>query len=73
VRIIPFSGARSLLGVEDTKLYPVRGQVILAYAPNVNEFVTIFPVGEQLGPAYMSQAHDERHEVLPTTRPRQHT
>jgi D-amino-acid oxidase len=41
-----FLGARSLLGVEDTKVYPVRGQVVLAYAPSVNEFVTIFPVGE---------------------------
>ncbi|KAI0275122.1 FAD dependent oxidoreductase [Gloeopeniophorella convolvens] len=36
-------GARSLLGVEDTKLYPIRGQVVLVHAPNVNDFVTIFP------------------------------
>jgi len=36
-------GARSLLGVEDTKMYPVRGQVVLVHAPNVNEFVAVFP------------------------------
>ncbi|KZV65121.1 FAD dependent oxidoreductase [Peniophora sp. CONT] len=32
-------GARSLLGVEDTKLYPIRGQTILVQAPNVRDFV----------------------------------
>jgi len=35
-------GARSLLGVEDTKVYPIRGQVVLVHAPNVNECVTVF-------------------------------
>lgn len=36
-------GARSLLGVEDTKVYPIRGQVLLVYAPNVNDCVAIMP------------------------------
>ncbi|KAH9030977.1 nucleotide-binding domain-containing protein [Lactarius hengduanensis] len=36
-------GARSLLGVEDTKVFPIRGQVVLVYAPNVNDCVSIFP------------------------------
>jgi len=36
-------GARSLIGVEDTKVYPVRGQVVLVHAPNVNEFVAFLP------------------------------
>ncbi|KAH9964273.1 FAD dependent oxidoreductase [Russula dissimulans] len=36
-------GARSLLGVEDTKVYPVRGQVVLLHAPNVNECVALVP------------------------------
>jgi len=35
-------GARSLLGVEDTAVFPVRGQVVLVHAPNVNEFVSMF-------------------------------
>ncbi|KAI0001561.1 FAD dependent oxidoreductase [Russula vinacea] len=38
-------GARSLFGVEDTKVYPVRGQTILVYSPNVTEAVNIFPAG----------------------------
>jgi len=36
-------GARSLLGVEDTKVYPIRGQVVLLYAPNVNECIAFLP------------------------------
>jgi len=36
-------GARSLLGVEDMKVYPVRGQVVLVYAPNVDECVAFLP------------------------------
>ncbi|VDC03381.1 unnamed protein product [Peniophora sp. CBMAI 1063] len=32
-------GARSLLGVEDKKMYPVRGQTILVEAPNIREFM----------------------------------
>ncbi|KAI0285372.1 FAD dependent oxidoreductase [Russula aff. rugulosa BPL654] len=34
-------GARSLFGVEDTKVFPIRGQTILVYAPNVKECLTI--------------------------------
>jgi D-amino-acid oxidase len=41
-------GARSLLGVEDTDVYPIRGQVVLLYAPNVNECVALLPEGKQL-------------------------
>jgi hypothetical protein len=40
-------GARSLLGVEDTDVYPIRGQVVLLYAPNVNECVALLPEGKQ--------------------------
>jgi len=36
-------GARSLLGVEDTDVYPIRGQVVLLHAPNVNECVALLP------------------------------
>jgi D-amino-acid oxidase len=41
-------GARSLLGVQDTDVYPIRGQVVLLYAPNVNELVSLLPNGKQL-------------------------
>ncbi|EKM61635.1 uncharacterized protein PHACADRAFT_24819 [Phanerochaete carnosa HHB-10118-sp] len=37
-------GARSLIGVEDTAVYPIRGQTILAYAPGVQEFLA-HPLG----------------------------
>ena len=40
-------GARSLFGVEDTKVYPLRGQTILVYSPNVKEGIKVFPPGEQ--------------------------
>ncbi|KAI0046632.1 nucleotide-binding domain-containing protein [Auriscalpium vulgare] len=36
-------GARSLIGVEDTKVHPIRGQTITAYAPNATEFITVIP------------------------------
>jgi hypothetical protein len=32
--------------VEDTKVYPVRGQTIIVYAPNVKECITVVPAGE---------------------------
>lgn len=32
-------GARSLVGVQDTKMYPVRGQTILVKAPLMHEFL----------------------------------
>lgn len=41
-------GARSLFGVEDTDVYPIRGQVVLMYAPNVNECIALLPEGKQL-------------------------
>ena len=50
-------GARSLFGVEDTKVYPVRGQSIIVYSPNVKECITVVRGGEQPfispdGPSY---------------------
>jgi hypothetical protein len=41
-------GARSLFGVEDTKMYPVRGQTMIVYSPNVKECITVVRGGEQL-------------------------
>ncbi len=41
-------GARSLLGVEDTKVYPIRGQVVLVHAPNVNECIAMVPEGKRV-------------------------
>lgn len=37
-------GARSLIGVQDLNVYPIRGQTILAYAPGVQEFLS-YPLG----------------------------
>ena len=37
-------GARSLIGVQDADVYPIRGQTILAYAPSVQEFLS-YPLG----------------------------
>lgn len=34
------TGARSLIGVQDVKMYPVRGQTILVHAPHLNHFLT---------------------------------
>ena len=34
------TGARSLIGVLDMKVHPVRGQTILVHAPYIHEFVT---------------------------------
>jgi hypothetical protein len=45
MQVVP--GARSLLGVEDTKVYPIRGQVVLVHAPNVNEGLSVFWEGKQ--------------------------
>ncbi|KAI0322983.1 FAD dependent oxidoreductase-domain-containing protein [Amylostereum chailletii] len=36
-------GAKSLIGVEDTKMYPIRGQTIVAHVPKATEFVTLVP------------------------------
>lgn len=37
VRIWFVPGARSLIGVQDTKLFPMRGQAILVRAPQLHE------------------------------------
>ncbi|KAG1904771.1 uncharacterized protein F5891DRAFT_1257979 [Suillus fuscotomentosus] len=34
-------GSRSIIGVEDTKLYPIRGQTILVHAPGLQECVLV--------------------------------
>ncbi|KZT27602.1 DAO-domain-containing protein [Neolentinus lepideus HHB14362 ss-1] len=34
-------GARSLIGVEDTKCYPIRGQTTIVYAPQVKECIEV--------------------------------
>lgn len=34
-------GSRSIIGVEDTKLYPIRGQTILVHAPGLQESVIV--------------------------------
>lgn len=36
---IPLAGARSLVGVEDEAVFPVRGQTIIVNAPHLKEFV----------------------------------
>ncbi|THH21228.1 hypothetical protein EW146_g288 [Bondarzewia mesenterica] len=36
-------GARSLIGVEDKKVFPIRGQTVIAHAPKASEFVTLIP------------------------------
>ena len=35
------SGSRSIIGVEDTKLYPIRGQAILVKSPQLREFLAV--------------------------------
>lgn len=44
MRLTRVLGARSLIGVEDTNVFPIRGQVIIVDAPGVKEFVS-FPLG----------------------------
>ena len=57
-------GARSLLGVEDTKVYPIRGQVVLLHAPNVNECVAFLPEGKRLQPPTpIARAANERYQT----------
>jgi glycine/D-amino acid oxidase-like deaminating enzyme len=34
-------GSRSIIGVEDTKLYPIRGQTILVHAPGLQECLIV--------------------------------
>ncbi|KAH9913357.1 uncharacterized protein B0H18DRAFT_1049147 [Fomitopsis serialis] len=37
-------GARSLVGVEDTDVFPIRGQTIIVHAPGLKEFISL-PLG----------------------------
>lgn len=32
-------GSRSLIGVHDVKMYPIRGQTVLVHAPDVHDFL----------------------------------
>lgn len=34
-------GSRSIIGVEDTKLFPIRGQTILVKSPKIHEFLAV--------------------------------
>lgn len=34
-------GSRSIIGVEDTKLYPIRGQTILVNSPAIHDFLAV--------------------------------
>ena len=54
-------GARSLLGVEDTKVYPIRGQVVLVHAPNVTDCIAFLPEGEQPRHLDNPRAPNERY------------
>jgi hypothetical protein len=65
-------GARSLLGVEDTKVYPIRGQVVLVHAPNVNEGLAVFLEGKQLWHPYIARTVNGRPQIL-SNPPRQPT
>lgn len=35
------TGSRSIIGVEDVKLYPIRGQTILVKSPQIQEFLAV--------------------------------
>ncbi|KAG0700672.1 hypothetical protein DFH29DRAFT_930896 [Suillus ampliporus] len=41
-------GSRSIIGVEDTKLYPIRGQTILVHAPGLQECLMVEPMTEEV-------------------------
>lgn len=51
-------GSKSLLGVEDKGVYPIRGQTILVDAPHVKEFLAIY--GSQV-----SKAPNESTYIIP--------
>ena len=38
---INIPGSRSIIGVEDSKLYPIRGQAILVKSPQIHEFLAV--------------------------------
>jgi len=46
-------GSRSLIGVQDTKMYPVRGQTVLVHAPHIHEFLTETAVHPNHGVTHM--------------------
>jgi len=46
-------GARSLIGVQDTKVHPVRGQTVLVHAPHLHNFLTDTKVHPNGGVTYI--------------------
>ncbi|KAG2076966.1 FAD dependent oxidoreductase [Suillus decipiens] len=40
-------GSRSIIGVQDTKLYPIRGQTILVHAPGLQECLLVYSATEE--------------------------
>lgn len=40
-------GSRSIIGVQDTKLYPIRGQTILVHAPGLQECLLVYSTTEE--------------------------
>ncbi|KAK7695034.1 hypothetical protein QCA50_002222 [Cerrena zonata] len=60
-------GARSLVGVEDKLVYPIRGQTILAEAPDVKECIAL-PIGSGQDPdgkvAYAIPRPSQGHVII---------
>ena len=46
-------GARSLLGVEDKDVYPIRGQTIIVDAPEVKTHISLLNFTSKAGPTYL--------------------
>ncbi|KAI0032537.1 nucleotide-binding domain-containing protein [Vararia minispora EC-137] len=46
-------GARSLAGVQDTKVYPIRGQTILVHAPGAKHFIAKYEASPKPEVLYM--------------------
>ncbi|TFY81999.1 hypothetical protein EWM64_g2013 [Hericium alpestre] len=46
-------GARSLVGVQDDRMFPIRGQTIVAIAPKAVEFVTVISATKTSNPIYL--------------------
>lgn len=48
-----FVGSRSLLGVEDLNVFPIRGQTVIVNAPHVKECVSEL-AGKLISSAFLS-------------------
>ncbi|EPQ60164.1 FAD dependent oxidoreductase [Gloeophyllum trabeum ATCC 11539] len=60
-------GARSLIGVEDTKCYPIRGQTTVVSAPGVTECVEV--VSGASAPSYLDPTTSTGHATYLIPRP----